>query len=96
MVRLGGNVLASKLVRRIVPQYPTLARNMRVSGTVKLHAVISRDGTVGDLQVLSGHPLLVEAALSAVRNWLYTPTLLNGEPVEVSALIEVHFTLDSR
>lgn len=93
VVRLGGNVLASKLVRRIAPQYPTLARNMRVSGTVKLHAVIARDGTVKDLRALSGHPLLVPAAISAVREWLYTPTLLNGEPVEVSAPIDVHFTL---
>lgn len=93
MVRLSTGVLTSKLVRRIVPAYPPLARNMRVSGTVRLHAVIARDGAVRDLQVLSGHPLLVQAALSAVRQWLYTPTLLNGEPVEVSAPIDVHFTL---
>jgi protein TonB len=93
-VRLGGHVLEGKLVRRVMPEYPALARNMRVSGTVGLHGTIARDGSVRDLKVLSGHPLLVQAALAAVRQWLYAPTLLNGEPVEVSAPIQVHFKLD--
>jgi periplasmic protein TonB len=70
-----------------------LARNMRVSGTVKLHAIVARDGTVRELKVISGHPLLVQAAVEAVRQWLYQPTLLNGEPVEVNAPVDVHFTL---
>jgi periplasmic protein TonB len=93
MLTLGGNVLEGKLVKRVIPAYPVLARNMRVSGTVKLHAIVARDGTVRELKVISGHPLLVQAAVEAVRQWLYQPTLLNGEPVEVNAPVDVHFTL---
>jgi protein TonB len=93
MVRLGGNVMEAKLVRRILPEYPRLARDMRIAGTVKLVGIVSRDGTVRELKVLEGHPLLVKAAVAAVMQWLYTPTLLNGEPVDVIAPIDVHFTL---
>ena len=76
-----------------MPVYPPLARQMRLSGTVRLEGVISRTGQVINLQVVSGHPMLTSAALDAVRQWIYSPTLLNGEPVEVIAPIEVHFTL---
>ena len=93
MIRLGGNVMEAKLVRRILPDYPRLARDMRMAGTVKLVGIVSRDGTVRELKVLEGHPLLVRSAVAAVMQWLYTPTLLNGEPVDVIAPIEVHFTL---
>ena len=93
MVKLGGNVLEAKLVRRILPEYPRLARDMRISGTVKLVGIVSRDGTVRELKVLEGHPLLVKSAVAAVMQWLYTPTLLNGGPVDVIAPIDVHFTL---
>ena len=93
VVKLGGNVLEAKLVKRVMPVYPPLARQMRLSGTVRLEGVISRTGQVINLQVVSGHPMLTSAALDAVRQWVYSPTLLNGEPVEVIAPIEVHFTL---
>jgi protein TonB len=90
---VGGDVQAAKLVRRIVPVYPPLARQARVSGTVHLVGVIAKDGTIQQLQVVSGNPLLVQAALDAVRQWVYKPTLLNGQAVEVIAPIDVIFTL---
>jgi len=91
--RVGGAVQAAKLVNRVQPVYPPLARQTRISGTVKLHAIIGKDGTVQQLQVVSGHPLLVQSALDAVRQWRYQPTLLNGEPVEVDTEIDVIFSL---
>lgn len=92
-VRVGGAVQAAKLVNRVQPMYPPLERQTRISGTVKLHAIIGKDGTVQSLQVESGHPLLVQAALDAVRQWRYQPTLLNGEPVDVDTEIDVIFSL---
>ncbi|MBL8221250.1 MAG: energy transducer TonB [Bryobacterales bacterium] len=92
-VRTGGDVQAAKLVKRIIPLYPPLAKQARISGTVKLMGIIARDGRIINLQVLSGHPLLVPAAVDAVRQWVYQPTLLNDEPVEVVAPIDVNFTL---
>src|SRR5262249_19206702 len=86
-------VLAARLIRKVIPAYPPLARQPRVQGTVRLFGTVDRDGTIQNLQVLSGHPLLVEAALAAVRQWVYRPTLLNGEPVQVLAPIDVTFTL---
>jgi protein TonB len=94
-VKMGGEVLAAKLIKRIVPAYPTLAKQARVSGTVRLEGIVAKDGTIQNLQVISGHPLLVPAALAAVKQWLYSPTLLNGEPVEVSAPIDVNFVLSN-
>jgi periplasmic protein TonB len=91
--RVGGAVQAAKLVNRVQPLYPPLARQTRISGTVKLHAIIGKDGSVQQLQVESGHPLLVQSALDAVKQWRYQPTLLNGEPVEVDTEIDVIFTL---
>jgi protein TonB len=93
IMRVGGDVLAAKIVRRVLPVYPPLAKQARVSGTVRLMGKIASDGSIQQLEVLSGHPLLVKAAVDAVRQWLYKPTLLNGEPVEVQAPIEVNFTL---
>ncbi|MGB7846250.1 MAG: TonB family protein, partial [Candidatus Acidiferrum sp.] len=92
-VRIGGNVAAAKLVKRVQPIYPLLARQGQIQGVVKLHAIIGRDGTVMQLQVISGHPLLVDAALDAVRQWIYQPTLLEGKPVEVDTEIDVLFQL---
>ena len=92
-IQVGGNVLEAKLVNRVMPVYPPLARQARISGTVRLEGIISRDGRVVNLQVISGHPLLINAAVEAVRQWVYRPTLLNGEAVEVIAPIDVHFTL---
>jgi periplasmic protein TonB len=92
-LRIGGKVQAAKILRQVKPVYRPLAKQARVSGIVRLDAVISREGTIESLQVVSGHPLLVPAALEAVRQWLYQPTLLNGDPVEVLTEIEVHFNL---
>jgi periplasmic protein TonB len=92
-IRVSQGVLAAKLIRRIIPTYPPLAVRARIQGTVHLVGIVDRDGTIQKLQVLGGHPLLVEAALAAVRQWAYQPTLLNGEPVQVVAPIDVTFTL---
>ena len=94
-IRQGGAVTAASLINRVQPVYPPLARQTRVSGTVRLHAIISKDGSVQQLEVMTGHPLLVQAALDAVRQWRYRPTLLNGEPVEVDTTIDVIFSLNS-
>lgn len=92
-IRQGGDVQAAKIIRRVIPMYPALARQARVSGKVQLLGIIAKDGTVQKLEVISGHPLLTKAAVDAVLQWLYRPTHLNGEPVEVIAPIEVNFTL---
>jgi protein TonB len=93
-LRVGGNVQAARIVNRVQPVYPPLARQTRISGTVRLHAIIGKDGTVQQLEVLSGHPLLQQAALDAVRQWRYQPTLLNGDPVDVDTTIDVIFSLN--
>jgi protein TonB len=93
--RVGGNVQQAKLINMIRPVYPPLAKQARISGTVRLQAIIAKDGSVIELQILSGHALLVQAALDAVRQWRYQPTLLNGEPVEVITTVDVVFTLGS-
>jgi periplasmic protein TonB len=92
-IRAGGNVQAAKLLNQIKPNYPPLARQTRISGTVRLHAIIGKDGSIQSLSLESGHPLLVQAALDAVRQWKYQPTLLNGVPVEVDTSIDVVFSL---
>ena len=92
-IKLGGQVVAAKLVAQPQPVYPPLARQARIQGNVVLHAIIDKDGRVGELQVISGHPLLVQSALEAVRNWRYQPTQLNGDPVEVDTTITVSFVL---
>jgi len=92
-ITIGGNGQQAKLVRQPKPVYPPLAKQARISGVVHLAAVISKDGTIQDLKVISGHPLLIPSALEAVKQWVYQPTQLNGEPVEVSTQIDVNFTL---
>lgn len=92
-LQVGGDVQAAKLIRKVIPAYPELARRARVSGTVRLVGVISKDGAIEQLQVVSGNPLLVGAAVAAVRRWVYRPTLLNGIAVEVVAPIDVIFSL---
>ena len=92
-VIVGGVVQAAKIVHQVMPVYPPLARQARISGTVRIEAVISRDGIIQSLRVMSGHPWLAPAALDAVRQWVYRPTRLNGEPVEVLTQIEVNFKL---
>jgi protein TonB len=92
-ITVGGNVQTAKLISGPAPVYPPLARQARISGVVRLAAVISRDGSIMDLRAVSGHPLLVPAAMAAVERWVFRPTYLNGEPVEVATQIDVNFTL---
>ena len=92
-LRVSSDLQAAKILKKVIPQYPALARQARISGTVKLMGIIGKDGTVQRLQVISGHPLLQKAALDAVSQWRYQPTVLDGEPVEVIAPIDVIFTL---
>ncbi|MGH9469721.1 MAG: energy transducer TonB [Terriglobia bacterium] len=92
-IRVGGQVEAAKAIYQPMPTYPPLARMARIQGVVRLEAVISKGGTIQDLKVINGHPLLVQSALSAVKQWRYEPTLLNGVPVEVVTEIDVNFTL---
>jgi len=94
-IRVGGNVQQAKLISQARPIYPPLAKQARIQGTVRLQAIIGKDGTIAQLELLSGHPLLSQAAMDAVRQWRYQPTLLNGEPVEVVTTIDVVFTLSS-
>jgi len=93
IVRVGGKVIAARALYQPVPVYPPLAKMARIQGVVVLQAIIGTDGTVQDLKVLSGHPLLIRAAIDAVRTWRYQPTLLNTEPVEVLTEIDVNFRL---
>lgn len=92
-VRLSIGVSEGLLIHKVTPVYPPLARQSRVQGQVLLQATIGRDGTIQNLQVVNGHPLLVGSALDAVKQWRYRPYLLNNEPVEVETQITVNFTL---
>jgi protein TonB len=92
-IRVGGNVQQAMLIRQPKPVYPPLAKQARIQGVVRLNAIIGKDGSIQNLTVASGHPLLVPSALEAVKQWVYKPTLLNGEPVEVITQIDVNFTL---
>lgn len=94
-IRVGGNVQQAKLIRQPKPIYPPLAKQVRLSGVVKLDAVIGREGTVESLRLVSGHPLLVAAAMASAKEWVYAPTLRNGKPVEVVTQIDVNFTLSA-
>jgi TonB family protein len=89
----GGNVQAARLVKRVQPVYPVTARMEYLSGTVKLHAIIGKDGSVRSLRVVQGRCTLARAAVDAVRQWRYTPVLINGEPIEVDTQIDVIFQL---
>jgi len=92
-IRVGGLVQPPTPIYTPRPEYPPLARQVRVSGVVNLEAVIGTDGRIRSLRLVSGPPLLVNAAVDAVKQWRYTPTLLNGEPVEIVMQIEVKFFL---
>ncbi len=91
---VGGLVQAAKLISQPLPVYPALARQARISGVVKLHALIGADGAIANLRLISGHPLLAPAAMEAVKKWRYQPTLLNGNPVEVDTEVSVTFALN--
>ncbi len=87
-------MLQGSLIRRVDPVYPPLARAARIQGPVVLAAIISKAGTIEHLQVLSGHPMLVDAALQAVSQWRYRSYVLNGEVIEVETQITVNFKLN--
>ena len=93
-IRVGGGVSEANLIHRIQPVYPPLAKTTHVEGTVEFTATISKHGLIENLQLVRGHPLLVNAAREAILQWRYRPTLLNGEPVEVITDIVVKFTLN--
>jgi periplasmic protein TonB len=93
--KIGGNVVAANLINPVKPVYPPLAKMARQQGTVKFEAMISKEGTIEDLKLISGPPLLVQAAMDAVKQWKYKPTILNGEPTEVQTTIDVNFSLSN-
>jgi TonB family protein len=92
-IKVGGNIQESKLIRRVEPIYPELAKRARIQGRVVLVVTVDEQGNVTEVRVNSGHPLLNEAVVTAVRQWKYSPTLLNGEPVPVIATVTVRFDL---
>jgi periplasmic protein TonB len=92
-VRVSQGVSQGLLIRQVKPNYPALARQARIQGTVVLQALISKDGSIENLHLVSGHPMLAPAAIDAVKQWKYKPYFLNGEPVEVETTINVNFTL---
>jgi protein TonB len=92
-VKVGGNVQASKLIHRVEPDYPELAKRARVQGIVLLKVTVDESGNVANIELVRGHPLLTQAAIDAVRQWKYSPTILNNEPVPVIATVTVNFVL---
>jgi len=95
-IRVGGQMMSTKLIHQVRPTYPDEAKMARIQGTVRLEAVIGKDGTVQDLNLLSGQPALAKAAMKAVSKWRYQPTLLNGARIEVVTEIDVNFALAKR
>jgi len=92
-VRVGGDIAPPRKVRNVDPQYPAIARAAKVQGRVILEATIAKDGSVKDVKVLRSLPMLDQAAVEAVQQWKYTPTMLNKEPVEVIMTVTVDFAL---
>jgi len=92
-VRVSSGVSTGLLIKKVQPNYPPLAKQARIQGHVLLQAEISKDGTIQNLQLISGHPMLAPAAIEAVRQWRYKPYLLNGEPVAVETQVDVIFSL---
>ena len=91
--RIGGQVQSAKLISRKDPVYPPMARQARVRGVVRVEASVGKDGKVTAVKVINGHPLLQQAAADAVKQWVYSPTLLNGQAVEFTTHVEVGFNL---
>jgi len=92
-VRVSQGVSEGLLVHQVKPNYPALAKQARIQGSVVLQAAIGKDGSIQNLRLVSGHPMLAPAAIEAVKQWKYRPYFLNGEPVEVDTQITVNFTL---
>jgi protein TonB len=95
VVPVGGNVKAPRRTYFVNPAYPPLARDAHIWGTVVVDAVIDEHGNVVQARVVSGHPLLIDAALKAVMQWKYEPTTLDGQPVSLELQVQVHFNLNS-
>jgi TonB family protein len=93
---VGANAAAAQLIHQVAPAYPPLAKTAHISGTVVLDALIAKDGTIEQLQVVSGPPLLLKSAMDAVQQWEYRPTLVNGDPVRVDTTISVVYTLGEK
>ena len=91
--RVSGGVMAGNILSKVPPDYPPIARAAHVEGTVMLHALIGKDGRVKHLTVVSGPPMLTGAAVDAVKQWVYKPYLLNGEPTEVDTTVSVNFSI---
>jgi protein TonB len=92
-VRVSQGVSEGLLLHKVTPTYPPLAKQARIQGAVLLQATIGKDGSIQNLRVQSGHPMLTQSAIDAVRQWKYKPYLLNGEAVEVETTVQVNFTL---
>jgi protein TonB len=92
-VRVSSGVSQGLLIKKVTPNYPPLARQARIQGSVVLQAEISKEGTIQNLQLISGHAMLAPAAIEAVKQWRYKPYLLNGEPVAVETQVVVNFSL---
>ena len=92
-MRVSSGVTTGLLIKRVEPSYPPLAKTARVQGTVVLHAIISKQGTIEGLTLMSGPAMLAPAAIDAVKQWRYKPYLLNGDPIELDTTVEVKFTL---
>jgi len=92
-IRISQGVTNGLLIHKVQPPYPPIARAARIQGSVVLRAIISKEGEIQDLQLVSGHPMLVQGAIDSVKQWHYRPYLLNGQPVEVETTITVNFQL---
>ncbi|MFZ0284521.1 MAG: energy transducer TonB [Terriglobales bacterium] len=92
-IRVSQGVTQGMIIRRVQPMYPPLARQARIQGPVVLQAEIGKDGSIQNLRLISGHPMLAPAAIEAIKQWKYKPYILNGEPVEVETTITFNFTL---
>ena len=92
-VTISGKVMAQKIRTKVAPVYPAQAKSKGIEGTVRLHVVLTPSGTVTQVQVVTGAPALVHSAIEAVKQWVYEPTLVDGQPVEVDTVIDVNYTL---
>ncbi len=93
-VQIPGAVQKARLINEVVPEYPPIARQSRIQGLVRLEIIVSADGSVSQIKLLTGHPLLAKAAIQAVQQWMFQPTMLRGKPVEVRSVIDVNFRLE--
>jgi TonB family protein len=95
-IKVGGMVQAAKLLHQVLPQYPVAAKDAGITGTVRLHAIVAKDGSMKMIEYVSGPKELTDAAIDAVKQWRYDQTLLNDQPVEVDTTIDIVFSLEVR